>query len=93
MSFTQELTLPCEHLSSLAIRFMETPACLISLAHALSSTFAFMLSMIGVRTLTIATKELKNQQYGGGDGTRTHNILLAKQALCQLSYTPVLAKQ
>ena len=27
---------------------------------------------------------------GGDDGTRTHDPLLAKQALCQLSYIPVL---
>ena len=26
---------------------------------------------------------------GGSDGARTHDILLAKQALSQLSYTPV----
>jgi hypothetical protein len=27
---------------------------------------------------------------GGDDGTRTHDPLLAKQVLCQLSYIPML---
>ena len=29
-------------------------------------------------------------EYGGAEGTRTHDILLAKQALYQLSYGPGL---
>ena len=28
-------------------------------------------------------------QFGGAEGTRTHDILLAKQALYQLSYGPL----
>jgi hypothetical protein len=29
--------------------------------------------------------------YGAGDGTRTRNLLITSQLLCQLSYTSVMA--
>ena len=35
-----------------------------------------------------STTELNRQNYGGGDKDRTCYILLAKQALSQMSYTP-----
>ncbi len=37
--------------------------------------------------LPLATRESLRIKYGAGDGTRTRNLLITNQLLCQLSYT------
>ena len=43
---------------------------------------------VGTRSTTPANPIAEKQMIGGRGGTRTPDPLLAKQVLCQLSYTP-----
>ncbi len=46
----------------------------------------YLLGSATVSACTILGKN-RTKQRGAGDGIRTHDILLGKQTLCQLSYT------
>jgi hypothetical protein len=40
-----------------------------------------------------STWEMQQSAYGGDNGIRTRDLLLAKQALYQLSYVPFLSRE
>jgi hypothetical protein len=45
------------------------------------------------KTLILEASTLSTTQFGGGERDRTDDLLRARQALSQLSYTPILESQ
>ena len=64
--------------------------CALGLPRSQTSTGSLLYTDSPSNPLLLVTFFLRRRYFGGDDGLRTHDPLLAGQVLSQLSYTPIL---